>query len=177
MLILLLLLFVAPDYVSAIVYPCDASAPCGCSSAPAVTSRIYGGETAVNSSWGWAVSIILNDTYVCSGTVISSSWVLAAATCFNGYRASEINISAATNVVWNGKQWRAVSALIRHPNLNLPTRMNNLALLQLSPPFNMTDPGIARICLPTDTTTDYPPMNASVSVRICFSRFTKFHLS
>ena len=176
MLILLLLLFVAPDYVSAIVYPCDASAPCGCSSAPAVTSRIYGGEQAANSSWGWTVYVSLNNSQVCSGTLISSSWVLAAAACFNGLRAYEVYIAAAIKVGTGWEQRRTGIALFRHPDYNLATLMNNFILLQLSSSLNMTDPGIARICLPAETTTNYPPMNASVGDRLCLSPLTHVYL-
>ena len=175
-LMLVAVVWLIPHHVLAIVYPCDISSPCGCSSVPAVTARIFGGETAVNNSWGWAVSVSLNLTYTCSGTLISSSWVLATPTCIGNYSAPEIYISAATNVLFGWKQWRTVNAVIRHPNYNPSTAINNLVLLRLSSPFNMTDSDIARICLPAETTTDYPPVNASVSTFRHLSRFDEFDL-
>ena len=144
-------------------FPCNVSAPCGCSGAPAVTSRIYGGETAVNSSFGWAVSILLNNTYYCSGTLISQSWVLSSQGCIGYFRAWEIYVSAATNTFLTWKQWRSVTSLVRHPGFNSFSWVNDLILLQLASPFNMTDTAIARVCLPPETTADYPPINSSVS--------------
>lgn len=143
-------------------FPCNVSAPCGCSRSPAVISRIMGGETAVNGSWGWAVSISLNDSYFCGGVLISQSWVLSTASCIWDYRAADIYVSAATNVFWGWKQWRSVISVIRHPDFSTYTWVNDLILLRLSSPFNMTDSAIARVCLPPETTEDYPPVNSSV---------------
>ena len=145
-------------------YPCDINAPCGCSLTPAVVaSRILGGETAVNGSWGWTVSILLNNTNYCGGILISQSWVLSSASCMSIFRSWEILVSAATNMFLGGKQVRSVVSVNRHPNFNANTWANDLTLLQLSSPFNMTDLAIARICLPPETTADYPPVNSSVS--------------
>ena len=148
-------------------FPCNASAPCGCSGVPVVTSRILGGETAVNNSLGWAVSILLNNTYYCSGTLVSQSWVLTSAGCLGYFRSWEIFVSAATNGLLTWKQWRSVTALIRHPGFTPNSWVNDVALLQLASPFNMTDSAIARICMPVETTADYPPINSSVSSDDC----------
>lgn len=163
MFIVILLLSILSYQTSAIMYPCDISAACGCSKEPAVTTRIFGGETAVNNSWGWAVTVYLNSTFYCTGTLISSSWVLTAALCVNIYTASDIVISAATSVRLGGKQWRNVAAIHLHPNFNATRATNNLALLRLSTPLNMTDSAISQICLPAETTEEYPPINATVS--------------
>ena len=99
-------------------FSCNISAPCGCSQTPAVVaSRILGGETAVNGSWGWTVSILLNNTYICGGTLISQSWVLSSASCIGIYRSWEIYVSAATNLLLSWKQWRSVISVNRHPKL------------------------------------------------------------
>ena len=143
-------------------YACDPSATCGCSSRPAVVSRIYGGESAVNNSWGWAVSILINQTYYCGGVLISASWVLTTANCVQGYRASEVWLSAGTNVLLGGKQTRTASRVIQHPSFDDYWWTNNIALIHVSPPFNMTDPSISVICLPIATDEDFPPTNSSV---------------
>ena len=161
--ILCLLLVAVAQRVATVSYPCNASAPCGCSANPVVTSRILGGEAAANLTWGWAVSLSLNGTSMCGGTLISSSWILTAAGCTNYYPASEILISAATNELLGWIQWRRVSLVIKHPAYNTTTGVNDIALLRMSAPFDMTNPSIARICLPIWTSEDDPSINSSVS--------------
>ncbi|CAF4504732.1 unnamed protein product [Rotaria socialis] len=43
--------------VACVTVVCDHSAPCGCSKNDAIIQKIVGGETAVSSSWGWAISL------------------------------------------------------------------------------------------------------------------------
>ena len=61
------------------------------------------------------------------------------------------------------EQFRFAYSVIVHPQYNDETFENNIGLIQVSPPFNMTDPGISKICLPSSTTEDYPPINSTVN--------------
>ena len=144
-------------------YVCDRNASCGCSTSPALVSRIFGGETAMNNTWGWAVSVLFNNTFYCGATLISPSAILTTAACIGIYRASEIAVSVATTRFLGWTQWRYASVMIKHPNYDPVTRVNDIALLRVSPPFDMTDQGIAQICVPMMTTEDYPMINTSVS--------------
>ena len=161
--ILCLLLVAIAQRVATVSYPCNPSAPCGCSANPIVMSRILGGETAVDLTWGWAVSVFVNNSLFCAGTLVSSSWVLTTATCINDYHASEILISAATNQLLGFTQRRDVSLVIKHPSYIFPSSINNIALLKTSLPFDMLFSSISRICLPIWTSKDDPPINSSVS--------------
>ena len=145
-------------------YDCDRNATCGCSSQSALVSRIFRGEDAAVDSWGWAVIVRWGKASYCSGTLLSDSWVLVRATSVR--RAPlPINVSAATNHFWTKRQVRNVSHVILHPEFNNKTFENDVALLRVNPPFDMTDPSIAVICLPTTAVAeeDYPPVNAEVS--------------
>ena len=147
-------------------FQCDPSAPCGCSRRPAVMSKVVGGEEAGNQTWGWAVTLSLNLTYLCGGSIISDSWVLTAAHCTVGLGPGEVIVFAATNQVFGLKQIRRASRVITHPAYDKRLLKNDIALIQVSPPFNMSDEGIAKVCLPNATTSDYPPIGSSVNKSI-----------
>jgi hypothetical protein len=162
------------------IYPCDPSASCGCSTNSAVLSRIVGGEPANSSTWGWTVSISIADTYLCGGSIISSSWVVTAAHCANGFVASQFTIYAGSNIVFDGTQIQTASQVIVHPSYNPATYENDIALLQLASPLSMSDLGVSQICLPSISSAvlaagEWPPANTSVSntfpYLMCFNMY------
>jgi secreted trypsin-like serine protease len=158
--VLLFLAFSQSD--GQVEYLCSSTAPCGCSTEPALLTKIVGGEPAATNTWGWAVSLSINDTWLCGGSILSSSWVLTAAHCMAGMLPSEVYISAATNELYGAKQLRVASSVIVNPQFDSVLIENDIALIKVSPPFDMTDPSISQICLPAPTTEDFPPLNSTV---------------
>jgi secreted trypsin-like serine protease len=163
------------------VYPCNVHAACGCSTNSAVLSRIVGGEAANSSTWGWAVSINIANTYLCGGSIISSSWVVTAAHCANGFVASQFTIYAGSNIVFDGTQIRTASQVIVHPSYNPNTYENDIALLQLASPLSMSDSHVSQICLPSISSAtlaagEWPPAGTSVSNTFpCLMCFNMYH--
>lgn len=147
-------------------FSCNASVRCGCSFRAAVISRIFNGEVAPLQTWGWIVSIRMNNSYICGGTLITSSSIVTALSCVSRFLPSQIVVSAGNQVLTGAKQTRAVSRLILHPEMNWYNGINNIALITVEPPFDMTDPLISVICLPSVTNTDYPPINSLVCVLV-----------
>ncbi|CAF1576748.1 unnamed protein product [Adineta ricciae] len=147
--ILVVLLYITIGSIAQTVYSCNASAACGCSKNSAVLSRIVGGETANASTWGWAVSISIDDNYLCGGSIISSSWILTAAHCVNGYSAEKVTIYAGSTRRWTGSQTRVVSQIIIHASYDTDTYENDIALLKLGTALTMSDTAISTICLPS----------------------------
>ncbi|CAF1123084.1 unnamed protein product, partial [Adineta ricciae] len=143
-------------------YSCDSTASCGCSANFAAVSRIVGGENASDSTWGWAVSLSIGGQWLCGGSLISSSWILTAAHCIYGNENSSIFVSAATNQLYGAQQWRFASSAIIHPEYNDDIMVNDIALIKVSPPFNLTDSHISLLCLPAATTSDYPLSGSTV---------------
>jgi len=150
------------------VYSCNASASCGCSTNSATVSRIVGGETASTATWGWAVSLKIANSYLCGGSIISSSWVITAAHCAQGYTGSQIIIYAGSTTRWSGTQTRTGSQVIVHPQYDSSTYVNDLALIQVATPFIMTDSQVDQICLPSVSAAtlaagEWPAVGTSVS--------------
>ncbi len=142
---ILLLIVVQPSHQY--TYSCNSSAVCGCSSNPASVDRIVGGESARTSTWGWAVSISIKSTSLCGGSIISSSWIISAAHCLSGIAASQVIVFAGSNTRFAG-QPRVASRIIVHPNYVSSTKVNDIALIQLSSPLTMTN-SVKSICIPS----------------------------
>jgi Trypsin len=161
---IILLIVIRSSYQ--VVYPCNSSASCGCSTNPVSISRIVGGEAARTATWSWAVSISIGNS-LCGGSILSSSWVITAAHCVNGQSASKITVYAGSNTRFSG-QSRAVSKIIVHSNYNSGTHVNDIALLQLTTSFSMTDGLVKPVCLPSVSSTilgagEWPPAGTTVS--------------
>lgn len=145
------------------VYQCNPTLSCGCSSTPVITSRIVGGQIVQGRSWGWAVHLVANWRNLCSGVIISSSWILTAASCVESYQTSQIIIYAGSNKIGDYRQIRSPAAIHLHPNLNSLARIYNVAAIQVEPPFDMSDANISQICFPEYTRKEFPPSDAAVS--------------
>ncbi|CAF4716590.1 unnamed protein product, partial [Rotaria sp. Silwood2] len=65
------------------MYHCNENATCGCSKSFTLISCIIGGEAAAQQSWSWAVSIRSNGDHFCGGSILSPSFIITAAHCFN----------------------------------------------------------------------------------------------
>ncbi|CAF1215000.1 unnamed protein product [Rotaria sp. Silwood1] len=165
--IILLLMIVQPT--DQVVYTCNSSATCGCSSNPVSISRIVGGEDAGISTWSWAVSILISDGPICGGSIMSNSWVITAAHCVDNRFASSVIIYAGSNNRLFGTQNRTVSEIILHPHYNSSNYVNDIALLKLTSPLNMSDDHVSRICMPlvsslTLASDEWPVVNTTVVV-------------
>lgn len=51
----------------------------------AVMSRIVGGSMASLGQWPWQVSLHVQDTHVCGGSIITREWLVTAAHCVEGW--------------------------------------------------------------------------------------------
>jgi len=57
--------------------------------------RIVGGRISSPGAWPWQVALLLNNTQMCGGSLISPEWVVSASHCFVGkkYRLFHSDIS------------------------------------------------------------------------------------
>ncbi|CAF1104196.1 unnamed protein product [Rotaria sp. Silwood1] len=151
---------------SATIYQCNTNTSCGCSTSLTLISRIIGGESAVRQSWSWAVSIRTSGEHRCGGTILSPSFIITAAHCFEYITdlksvtilAGSLTLKPSSN---NSSQVRSIAKLYRHPRFDPSSNRNDVALLRLSSPFNMRHGNIKSICLPSGTVSQ-PPDNINM---------------
>ena len=150
-----------------LIYSCNKTSSCGCGKLDAAltSSRIVGGEDAVENSWPMIVSLRLSGTndHSCGGTIVSSSYILTAAHCLRQVSIENpmgITIAAGmTNRLDPLQIIRNVDRIYIHPNFTGIARDNrhDIALLHLDQPFvfesnaNVTKTCIHRIDPPFPT--------------------------
>ncbi|XP_045899484.1 prostasin-like [Micropterus dolomieu] len=121
-----------------------------CGIAP-LNTRIVGGENAVPGSWPWQASLHGDSGHFCGGSLINDQWVLTAAHCFPSIPASLIvYLGRDTQDLPNSNEVsRTVTQVITHPNYDVPSHNNDIALLRLSSPVTFND-YITPVCLAAD---------------------------
>ncbi len=176
MLLWITILFCIVHTSTQVVYSCDIRASCGCSISSSIVNRIINGELAGTGAWGWTVSLSIQRMYICGGSIVSHSWVITAAHCVYDVKAAELIVYAGSNIRWTGTQSRKGLRIIVHPNYNTVTYENDIALIELAFPLDMTDSRIHVVCLPSVSLTslasgEWPIINTSVSNSFSVSRY------
>lgn len=165
------LLLLAP--VEPTTYSCDHTAPCGCSQNDVVIDKIVGGEAAPSSTWDWAVSLRdFEDDHFCGGSVVSASYVITAAHCVDNELTILLGMTVAVGMNRLDEsstvgQVRKVARVIRHPQYTASTHANDIALLVLESPLDISAyRSTARLCLPRlsqeHQVTMYPPNESTL---------------
>ncbi|CAF3016792.1 unnamed protein product [Rotaria sp. Silwood2] len=117
-----------------------------------IAARIFDGSVASADTYPWMVSVRFNGLqetdpilHVCGGSIVSEIFLLTAASCFFGAHTNGFNlfsIKAGVHNIINGseklEQVRSISHIIVHPNYNSNRFLNDLAVVRVSPAFNMT---------------------------------------
>lgn len=116
----------------------------GAARLPAIT----GGAPAAIATSPWDVALIQKDT-LCSGSLLSPTWVLTAAHCMKGIQAGDIAAySGLSDIRQRGPaNQMAVTGVFVHPQWDPATYANDLALLQLQVPVALS-PNVRPIPLP-----------------------------
>uniref|UniRef100_A0A673AL19 chymotrypsin n=2 Tax=Sphaeramia orbicularis TaxID=375764 RepID=A0A673AL19_9TELE len=116
-------------------------------------NKIVNGETAVSGSWPWQVS--LQDGrgfHFCGGSLINQYWVVTAAHCRVSPRSHRV-ILGEHDRQYNSEQIqvKSISRAITHPYYNTQNFNNDITLLKLSSPVQMSS-RISPVCLASSST-------------------------
>jgi secreted trypsin-like serine protease len=127
------------------LYACNKTSSCGCGKANVAltSSRIVGGEDAIEDSWPMIVSLRLYGTndHSCGGTILSSSYILTAAHCLRGIptqHPTNVTVAAGmTNLSDPSRIIRTVDRIYMHPNYSSSPNdyRHDIALLHIDRPF------------------------------------------
>ncbi|MER6593080.1 DUF1986 domain-containing protein [Micromonospora purpureochromogenes] len=110
----------------------------GATAAPAGPQPIIGGSTV--SSAPWAAAVFSNGSFTCSGSVISSQWVLTARHCISG----SMSVRVGSVYRSSGGVTRTVSATYTRYDLALmrlssPVTTSAVTLASSNPPVGSTN--------------------------------------
>jgi secreted trypsin-like serine protease len=148
--------FSSAPLISTVIYTCDSTVSCGCSTlSTVVTSRIVGGEPASNNTWGWMLSLRRSGSHLCGASLLTPEYAITAAHCVQSVSndPSSLSILAGTNNLDDQSnktaQTRTVTKIIVHPNFNSNILTNDIAIIQFSPLTVSTSSNLAFVCLPS----------------------------
>uniref|UniRef100_A0A673Z0U7 Chymotrypsin-like n=1 Tax=Salmo trutta TaxID=8032 RepID=A0A673Z0U7_SALTR len=134
---------------------CVCALGCGVPSTPPQVSglKIVNGQNAVSGSWPWQVS--LQDTsgfHFCGGSLISQNWVVTAAHCLVTPGRHQVILSEHDRQ-FNAEpiQVKSISRAITHPYYNSQNFKNDVTLLKLSSPVQITS-RVSSVCLASSST-------------------------
>ncbi|XP_033487896.1 transmembrane protease serine 2 [Epinephelus lanceolatus] len=116
------------------------------------SSRASGGQLASPGAWPWQVSLQVAGFHRCGGAIISPYWIVTAAHCV-ARTSSPADWAVYAGIVdplgtlFNPAY--SVSHIIAHEGFNSVTRRNDIALMRLSKPLDITaSSNIGPVCLP-----------------------------
>lgn len=121
------------------------------------TDRIFNGTEASEHEFPWMISLRLNFLNVirrdCGGVAISENFLLTAASCFQDvevfrqYFTIQAGIHQLDQSDLPNVQKRQLANLIQHPNYTSTGYINDIALVQVTFPFDLTASSVETIVL------------------------------
>ncbi len=114
------------------------------------SGRIVGGENAQIEDYPWQVALMQETTQFCGGSIINEQWILTAAHCLDDNWSAEYVRAGVTDRTNETGQDITVDQYIIHPDYGYPaTFSNDIALIKLTSPLDLSDPAVSKIDLVT----------------------------
>jgi secreted trypsin-like serine protease len=101
----------------------------------APAKAVVGGTPVSGRPYPFMAAVYRDGSFLCSGSIISPNWVLAAAHCVAGAETASYSVSVGSNSR-SGGTFIAVSQAIPHPQYDSSDFINDVSLLHLATPTN-----------------------------------------
>ena len=120
------------------------------------TSEIINGYNTTIASNPWQVSLQRYGSHYCGGSILSANWVITAAHCAQSPESAYQIAAGVTDQddVGTVGQLVNVSNIIVHPSYVSVTQGNDVALMQLATPLDLTPAGVSTIQIATQDDAD-----------------------
>ncbi|NXO66736.1 TMPS2 protease, partial [Phainopepla nitens] len=125
---------------------------CGLSSkSVSIMNRIVGGSGAVLGQWPWQVSLHVQGTHVCGGSIITRHWIVTAAHCVEGRFSDPHSWRVYAGILNQDEMFLRsgyrVQQIISHPDYDTDSKDNDVALMKLETPLSFSET-VRPVCLP-----------------------------
>lgn len=113
--------------------------------------RIVGGQETEIHQYPWMTMLLYGGRFYCAGSLINDQYIVTASHCVYGFRKERISVRLLEH---NRKMSnfqkidRNVTEIITHPKYNARTYDNDIAIIKLNEPVEMTEL-LHPVCMPT----------------------------
>jgi secreted trypsin-like serine protease len=153
------------------IYQCDKKAPCGCGQTDVniTVSGVIGSDDVVEYSWPMIVSIRRYDTHLCTGSILSDSFILTSADCIYYYNNSDL-LTIIIDIPGTVPVLRQVDKVYIHPNYSrYELYSHDIAIIHLDQPLTLDNRSstYTKTCVPNESklsTDSYPKPNSLLAV-------------